>query len=187
MDLAKEYKRGRAIYKSYRRQELISVFGKVLLLSIGVSAAARAAIGMVHGYNSNGFFDLIFLLLFLACLLTHVLPIVASTLLDSRQKSLMVGHWVIDQHLKSNLRPDRNFDIKDFLALEGMDKAYIDLSPKERDITKQALLSGDIAVKNIIAENIIFLVGSYEVERSYDIDVLISESDKPISFEKSVV
>ena len=77
---------------------------------------------------------------------------------------------------------DEDFVDSDVQPLLDSTKTYIELSPYERGLLKQALLKGLVFVTDIFDEETIFLAGRYEVATPYDMDVLLAESEKYVVF-----
>lgn len=181
MDYAKEYKHGNLVYNRYRKDRVIKHLAKALFFSVFLSIAGRATIGLVHGFET-GFFDVLFVGVFLNSLLIICLPFVLYGVVEPYKQYLMVGYWVIDQHLKEGVTKDEDFVDSDVQPLLDSTKTYIELSPYERGLLKQALLKGLVFVTDIFDEETISLAGRYEVATPYDMDVLLAESEKYVVF-----
>lgn len=182
IDYIKEYQRGRAIYDAYRKKQALENLIKTVLISLVVSVIGRALILVFQGFNIQEMFDGLFVLLFLSALLVFTVPFVLAPWFNKYRETLAVGQWVIQQHLTKDISKDKDFNIIDAQKASERAKTYIELTPDERHLMKQAVSENFIFAITLFDEDTIFLVGDKEFETGYDIDVLLAGSTKPIFF-----
>ena len=181
MDYAAAYQEGRQLYASHQRQQLLKYLAITALLAVMLGLSGRTALLITQGLTEQGFFDVTFFSLVIGVVLFFGAPIIFFNVFNPIRKPIVIGYVVIDKHLKDGVVEDSDFNTSELNAIAASSKSYIGLNSDERAVIKQALIRELLFVSDIFDDQTVFSVGKGNLDTPYDLDLLLSESNEPIS------